>query len=463
MNCVGIIDHLSDALDGGLDDAASADVLAHLRICPACRVAAEGVLRIHRTALLLDVIEENVPALARTTSRQRRARRHPRVHRYSGLPALAWFSGLVAACLVAVWLWTRVAPVEPEVKPWASIEMARDLRVDGLPADSSGALNIGSRLQVGALGVARVRLADGSTVEIASDSRLAMLEPAGVELRLDEGEVTVRARPQAAGRPLAVVTGLARAEVVGTAFAVAHRDGLTRLDVSEGRVHFATPAASGEHGPGASVWALPENRRLIAFDAHDGLQLVDFEVASWVGVGARAISGAASRPHFKDVDSLPGLCLNGTDQVMRASLGRLDVRHGATVVMVANALEQKSGIQGLLALGDDLVLEVKDQRTLSAVVGDVRASVTVTGRWAAALRWHPDGRLDLRTHRDATGKVVAAPPTLMSDAFMTLAQAPGRDGFEGNIHLVRLHARVLGDLELTQELNKAAQEWGCGP
>ena len=463
MNCDGTLERLSDALDGGLDDAASAAVLVHLRSCPTCRVAAEGVLRVHRTALLLDVVEGIMPATARTTSRHRRARRQVRSRRPAAVPALAWFGGLVAACLAAFWLWTRVVPVDSGIAPWATIEMARDLRVDGFPAQADGALNAGSRLQVGVDGAARVRLADGSVVDVASDSRLVMQQPAGVELRLDEGEVSIRAHAQPADRPLAVVTGLARAEVVGTTFSVAHRDGLSRLQVSEGRVRFATPSGTAEHGPGASVWALPQDRRLVAFDARNGLQVTNDEVASWVGVGARATTDAATRPHFKVVDGLPGLCLFGTNQVMRASLGRLDLRHGATMVLVASALEQKTGHQGLLALGDDLIVEVNDQRALSAVVGGVRTTVPVVGRWAAALRWYPDGRLDLRTHHESTGPVVAASPGLLSDASMTVAQAPERAGFEGNIHLVRLHARVLDDPELAQELDSAAVTWGCAP
>jgi ferric-dicitrate binding protein FerR (iron transport regulator) len=107
-----------------------------------------------------------------------------------------------------------------------------------LETEAAGAIRVGDvvRTPPGAPLVAGYR--DGTQVELSGGGSLAC-EAAGSDgksLFLHDGQLTVFAAKQPKNRPMVVRTPQAEVTVVGTKFVLRSRDGITRVEVTEGEV-----------------------------------------------------------------------------------------------------------------------------------------------------------------------------------------------------------------------------------
>ena len=91
---------------------------------------------------------------------------------------------------------------------------------------------------------ARVRLSDGTRLEIAADSEIR-IEPAAARIRLAKGGLTADVARQAEGTSLRFETPHGVAVVLGTRLRLAVNKTHTRLEVEEGRVRLERGGASG--------------------------------------------------------------------------------------------------------------------------------------------------------------------------------------------------------------------------
>lgn len=194
------------------------------------------------------VAAEPRPAWAAVERRLAR-RRHGRRLR---LPWLA--AALAAGLLLAVLVARHGAGPALQVDTCAGA-IVRERGPERMPLAAGMTLRADDRLRTGDDGQAGLLLSDGSRLDLEHDAALVWDGDAG--FRLDQGAVTVQARPRAAERPLTVTTPQATATVVGTRFRVEHRADRSHLAVTEGSVRFATADTPGQlvrageavHGP----------------------------------------------------------------------------------------------------------------------------------------------------------------------------------------------------------------------
>lgn len=199
-----------------------------------------------------------------------------RGHRTGPAAWCAAAAALVAAILTVVMVTGRGAT--PSIARLESTTVALVER--GGRSVSESDLQVGDRLT--ALATAAVVLRDGSRIVMTPGSRGVAVSASRFDL--DLGEVQVEAVPRNAGEALAVVTPLAEARVLGTAFTVRTVAGSTRLDVEHGLVRFI--------------------RR------HDGT-IVDVPAHAWAEV-------AAGKPFLvqRTGDFVCGVNLNGGEEVI---------------------------------------------------------------------------------------------------------------------------------------------------
>jgi len=115
----------------------------------------------------------------------------------------------------------------------------------GVALASGAKLHSGDRIQTNDGGIT-LEYPDGTHIEIEADSEVLLLEEAGAKrVRLDQGELSASIAKQPAGKPMLFSTSQASAVVLGTKLVLAFADNSSRLDVTEGAVHFETDAAHG--------------------------------------------------------------------------------------------------------------------------------------------------------------------------------------------------------------------------
>jgi len=150
----------------------------------------------------------------------------------------------------------------------------------------------GQGIEVGAgESSASLRLADGSRLELAAESRLDRITNGdGKRIALDLGVLTADIRKQAPGQPLIILTPQAEARVLGTRFTLTVKGDSTRLEVLEGRVRLTRLSDGSSTDVGAGSFAVaapgprPASKRLPANNPRL-LLAEDFENPS--GVDAR--------------------------------------------------------------------------------------------------------------------------------------------------------------------------------
>lgn len=155
------------------------------------------------------------------------------------------------------WSWARAAAVLVvlALPAWLALTMtiarqpAAELMVHlgtvdvaGEPRNGSSGIDEGQELQVSPRGWASVRLRDGTLIELAGGTRVALrtaTDNDGVRVMLTRGGVQADVRKQPDGRPLMIESARSRAAVLGTRLSFTTAADNDRLEVTEGLVRIA--------------------------------------------------------------------------------------------------------------------------------------------------------------------------------------------------------------------------------
>ncbi len=178
------------------------------------------------------------PAASRMRLRRRPPSPPPRARAGMRLALCAGILVVVALALVLARL--------PEATPRLTI--AEAATIDDRPARSGDPLPVGSRLQVGARGRAVIDLPAIAVLELRA-GELRLGDPAGRRIALESGRLSATVQHQERGE-VRVATPQGEIRVHGTRFAVSASPASTWLEVSDGRVGFASGASAVEVGAG---------------------------------------------------------------------------------------------------------------------------------------------------------------------------------------------------------------------
>ncbi len=136
----------------------------------------------------------------------------------------------------------RPAPPPPPatVPAVARLERAEGaVPLPGAAAAAAGrALLAGQGLRTAAGGLAVLRGADGTRLELAADTTLQSIDEGGRRVVLAAGTLAVETGRSTAGKPLVFATPHAEARVLGTRFTLTVSPEATRIEVRQGRVRF---------------------------------------------------------------------------------------------------------------------------------------------------------------------------------------------------------------------------------
>jgi hypothetical protein len=222
-------------LDGDLEGEDAAALAAQLAANPAAgadfadEVAIDGMLRAHAAPQAARAARTAVLA-------QLAARTRHRQWRWVGLASAACLLLALGALAISTRNLDRT-PAAHVVQAQAATAGERDLTT----GDSVAAATV---VTTGSSGSAEFVLSDGSTVTLASNTRLVLGGAALPAVTLDHGEITCQVTPQAAGHEFAVHTAQAHIAVLGTRFVVREHDDRTTVDVTSGKVR-VTPTTGG--------------------------------------------------------------------------------------------------------------------------------------------------------------------------------------------------------------------------
>src|SRR6185503_16688114 len=152
-----------------------------------------------------------------------------------------WGGAAAAACalLVGGWLLFRGAPPLQVVAAGSDVAVDRDGA--SLTIAPPAALRGGDAVRVPAGGWAWLRYADGTTLQVGSDTALSIEgDPAVAKhVRVTRGVVFADVMPQP--RPMVLASPHAETKVLGTSFSLAVGKESTRLLVRQGKVAFTKP------------------------------------------------------------------------------------------------------------------------------------------------------------------------------------------------------------------------------
>jgi len=156
-----------------------------------------------------------------------------------------WGGAAAAACalLVGGWLLFRGAPPLQVVAAGSDVAVDRDGA--SLTIAPPAALRGGDAVRVPAGGWAWLRYADGTTLQVGSDTALSIEgDPAVAKhVRVTRGVVFADVMPQP--RPMVLASPHAETKVLGTSFSLAVGKESTRLLVRQGKVAFTKPEEGG--------------------------------------------------------------------------------------------------------------------------------------------------------------------------------------------------------------------------
>lgn len=175
---------------------------------------------------------EPAPATVTTTTRHRLLSR-------LGVAAVAG-TMLLAACF-SLWLSRGSRPGDAAGTHIGTITQTSGtvtIRGEGGERNAETMLLAGETLATGNVASSAVlRLTDGTRITLAGNTSLQLRPRAtGQQVVVDAGQITARVEPQPAASPLWVNTQDAEVQVLGTEFQLSAAEGLTRLDVTEGKV-----------------------------------------------------------------------------------------------------------------------------------------------------------------------------------------------------------------------------------
>lgn len=185
---------------------------------------------------VLDRIAEKNPP-ERSVEPTRRIRRGP---------SLRTVAVAAAAVLIVIGgiAWTVLRPTRPQDR-LVSQGPVKIETADGLvDYDGKGGLPLGTRIATGENSSTRAQLADGTDMELASHTVLAVTrDESAVRVELDEGQIVAQVTKQRPGERFAVSTPNLSVEVVGTRFSVSHDAGVSKVTVEEGLVDVVFPGS----------------------------------------------------------------------------------------------------------------------------------------------------------------------------------------------------------------------------
>lgn len=184
---------------------------------------------------VLDRIAEKSPP-ERSVEPTRRIRRRPLLRTVAAAAALLIVIGGIA--------WTVLRPTQPQDR-LVSQGTVKIETADGLvDYDGKGGLPLGTKIATGENSTTRAQLADGTEMELASHTVLAVTrDESAVRVELDEGQIVARVTKQHPGERFAVSTPNLSVEVVGTRFSVSHDAGVSKVTVEEGAVDVVFPGS----------------------------------------------------------------------------------------------------------------------------------------------------------------------------------------------------------------------------
>lgn len=154
----------------------------------------------------------------------------------------AWIvSGVAAALVLAtslVWVWYRDNRAASVVAIRGEVSLVSGGNAQ--PAKVGMALGPGQGIHTGTDGGADLQLADGSTIQLSSSTRMRLQSAAeGHAIELKAGGMACDVRPQPRGKPLVLVAPHAEVTVLGTAFELTAAPVATSVQVTRGRVRVA--------------------------------------------------------------------------------------------------------------------------------------------------------------------------------------------------------------------------------
>jgi len=205
-----VIKQLSAYCNGELADDQMERIRAHLLVCSRCQKEHDeikfGVQLAQQLPLARapqELWSELETILDERSRRPLVERRAPKVgftfgwHRFAAVAAM-----LVVAITIGLFLSSQPWGRKPKVPPGASFEVAGvgAVRIDGDRINNKGRLSIGETLETGDASSAKVTVSDIGEVELASNSKLSLIQTKADEhrLALDHGRLsaTISAPPR---------------------------------------------------------------------------------------------------------------------------------------------------------------------------------------------------------------------------------------------------------------------------
>ena len=394
------------------------------------------------------------------------------------------------------------APVErPSTKPEepresitfvATLErVSGDVSVGSDAGVAGRGIPSGRTVTTGRGGYASFKYPDGTRVELAAETTLSRVAdgPTGKSAHLDQGMIAVDAVKQPAGKPLVLTTAQAESTVVGTQFVLSASQGVTRLDVREGRVkftrlpqavssvvvregHYAVAGPSGDPvaKPGSGLWKAPPAGLQMWLRADQGVKLNGSTVAAWLDQSAAGNSGVQDKPGAQPTllpnapGGRPSIRFDGTDDFLSLPEGFNDFRAGLTAFVVVRPAPGGSWSRFIdLDIGpqcENIVFGRKDAPdklgfwvyTNSVTKGKVEALGAVIPNEVQAFCAHlaPGGRVTLYKNGVPVGAGDTSMPKSTSRKPNTLAKSNSGAGdplFKGEFFEILLYNRALTDAE----------------
>lgn len=274
-------------------------------------------------------------------------RRRPSV----GRPRFRMFAAAGAVLLVIAgvsWIFFRSASPQDRLVAEEGVKIETP---DGfVEFDAGGSLPLGRKIATGENSQVRVKLQDGSDIELGRHTVFAVArDKTDLCVELTEGLMVAQVAKQRPGEKFAVRTPNLSVEVVGTRFSVAHDSGVSEVSVEEGAVDVVlsrtgeqTRLAAGEHLAASELGRVDRAKE---GDWHD-----DFE---GVTLGEHWVSG-------QRVETASAPAGNGSTVCLKAAEER-DTYYNRDL-LVARLSDER---QGLVSYDDSLLASFRYYATPS--------------------------------------------------------------------------------------------------
>ncbi|NQU43376.1 FecR domain-containing protein, partial [bacterium] len=249
MKCHNLESYLADYLEGELDAAREAELLAHVEECPVCRAEFEAHRELdERLGRFFALEREKAEAVANPLPEEAAARRVTPV--YARPWALAVAAILVAVIGFAGW-WAYRHSVPTGDMPLATLAQAEGAVLlkdgDGYRAIAPGHVLLqNDKIKVGAKGYAAFGLPGGNTLEVRGGTQLRLADfPDRFEVQMDRGQVWAHL-PERPEKRFVIQTAHLKAIATGTVYGVAEGIGRSEVQVAEGTVVIESNGAREE-------------------------------------------------------------------------------------------------------------------------------------------------------------------------------------------------------------------------